>query len=389
MKSALPDLAQLFLKLGTVAFGGPAAHIAMMEDEVVRRRQWLTHEQFLDYVGATNLIPGPNSTELALHIGHARAGWRGLLVAGVCFICPAVLIVGSLAWAYVRFGTLPASTGLLYGIKPVVIAIVLQALVRLGRTVLHSRVFVLAAAGCAVAAGLGVNELAILFAAGLAMAVTRVRWSRPPAGLRTLLVPPAWQAKVGWPAGVAAAATVAPAATPFGLLPLFGTFVKIGSVLFGSGYVLLAFMRADLVERMKWLTEQQLLDAVAVGQFTPGPVFTTATFVGYLLGGGSAAFVATVGIFLPAFVFVAVSGPLVPRIRRSPTAGAFLDGVNVASLALMAAVTWQLGRVALNEPLALAIAAISVVLLLRFRVSSTPLIVGGALIGFIAQSFPR
>jgi chromate transporter len=359
----------------------------MMEDEVVRRRQWLTREQFLDYVGATNLIPGPNSTELAIHIGHARAGWRGLLVAGMCFILPAALIVGGLAWAYVQFGSLPASAGLLYGVKPVVIAVVAQALVRLGRTVLRSRALVLAAAGCALAAAFGLNELAILFAAGLAMAMTRVKWSRRSAALRTLLFPPAWPAKFGWSAGVAAAATAAPAATPFGLLPLFGTFVKIGSVLFGSGYVLLAFMRADLVERMKWLTEQQLLDAVAVGQVTPGPVFTTATFVGYLLGGSAGALVATIGIFLPAFVFVAVSGPLVPRLRRSPLAGAFLDGVNVASLALMGAVTWQLGRVALSDPLTIAVAVVCAILLLRFRVSSTPLIVGGALIGFIAQWF--
>lgn len=388
MKSSLREVALLFLKLGTVAFGGPAAHIAMMEDEVVRRRQWLTREQFLDYVGATNLIPGPNSTELAIHIGHARAGWRGLLVAGVCFILPAVLIVGGLAWAYVRFGSLPASVGLLYGVKPVVIAVVAQALVRLGHTVLRSRALVMAAAGCALAAAFGLNELVILFAAGLAMAMTRVKWSGH-SSLRTQLFPPVWPAKFWWSAGVAAAATAAPATTPFGLLPLFGTFLKIGSVLFGSGYVLLAFMRADLVERMKWLTEQQLLDAVAVGQVTPGPVFTTATFVGYLLGGSAGAVVATVGIFLPAFVFVAVSGPLVPRLRRSPLAGAFLDGVNVASLALMAAVTWQLARVALSDSLTIAIAAVCAILLLRFRVSSPPLIVGGALIGFLAQSFPK
>lgn len=386
VRSGLRELAGLFLKLGTVAFGGPAAHIAMMEDEVVRRRQWLTREQFLDYVGATNLIPGPNSTELAIHIGHARSGWPGLLVAGACFILPAVLIVGVLAWAYVRFGSLPGGAGLLYGVKPVVIAIVGQALVRLGRTVLRTRILVMVAAACTLAALLGLNELVLLLVAGLATTTTRVVMSRGSGTTRASLLPLAWPAKLGWP-GAAVAATVAPAATPFGLLPLFATFVKIGSVLFGSGYVLLAFMRADFVERMQWLTEQQLLDAVAIGQVTPGPVFTTATFVGYVLGGTPGAAVATLGIFLPAFVFVALSGPLVPRLRRSPLAGAFLDGVNVASLALMATVTLQLGRVALSDPLAIVIAVVSVVLLLRFRVSSTALIVGGALIGLLAQSF--
>ena len=375
----------MFLKLGTVAFGGPAAHIAMMEDEVVRRRQWLTREQFLDYLGATNLIPGPNSTELAIHVGHARAGWPGLLVAGACFILPAALIVGALAWAYVRFGSLPAFDGLMYGIKPVVIAIVAQALLRLGRTVLRTRTLVFVAAACTLASLLGVNELAVLFLAGLATVTTRAARAGDSGATRASLLPLAWP-KLGWP-GAAVAVAAAPGATPFGLLPLFGTFVKIGSVLFGSGYVLLAFMRADFVERMHWLTEQQLLDAIAIGQVTPGPVFTTATFVGYLLGGSAGAVVATIGIFLPAFVFVALSGPLVPRLRRSALAGAFLDGVNVASLALMATVTWQLGRVALSDPLAIMIAVACALLLLRFRMSSTPLIVGGALIGLATQSF--
>jgi chromate transporter len=386
--SSLREIAALFLKLGTVAFGGPAAHIAMMEDEVVRRRAWLTREQFLDYLGATNLIPGPNSTELAIHIGHARAGWPGLLVAGVCFILPAALIVVALAWTYVRYGAMPAATGLLYGAKPAVIAVVAQALVRLGRTVLRTRTLTLVAAGCTLASLVGLNELALLFMTGVALALTHAVRSRGAGTTRPSLPALAWLPASGWPAGLAGAATVSAAAAPFGLLPLLATFVKIGSVLFGSGYVLVAFMRADFVDRLKWLTEQQLLDAVAVGQVTPGPVFTTATFVGYLVGGGAGAVVATVGIFLPAFVFVAMSGPLIPRLRRSPLAGAFLDGVNVASLALMATVTWQLGRVALADPLTIAIAVISVILLLRFRVSATPVIVGGALIGLVARALP-
>jgi chromate transporter len=357
----------------------------MMEDEVVRRRHWLTREEFLDYLGATNLIPGPNSTELAIHIGHARAGWPGLLVAGACFILPAALIVGVIAWAYVRFGTLPGISGVLYGIKPVVIAVVAQALWGLGRTALKSRPLVVLGMVAVLAAALGVHELIVLFGAGLIMAVV-------------LLMAPALQTPallLTSPIRVSArSATVATggaiaAAAPFGLWPLFWTFVKIGSVLFGSGYVLLAFLRADLVERLGWLTERQLLDAVVVGQVTPGPVFTTATFIGYLLGGTPGAVVATLGIFLPAFIFVALSGPLVPRLRRSPTAGAVLDGVNVASLALMAVVTWQLGRAALVDPITVTLAAISLVLLLRFRVNSAWLVLGGALVGVVGTFWTR
>jgi chromate transporter len=391
----LAELAGLFLKLGTIAFGGPAAHIAMMEDEVVRRRRWLTREEFLDYLGATNLIPGPNSTELAIHIGHARAGWPGLLVAGACFILPATVIVGVIAWAYVRFGTLPEIKAVLYGIKPVVIAVVAQALWSLGRTALKTRTLVVLGAAAVLAAAVGVDELLILFGAGLIMAVWR--WVVAPGQQHPALLlagathdliqssPSPTRVAVR----TAAVAAGGVAAAPFGLWPLFWTFAKIGAVLFGSGYVLLAFLRADLVERLGWLTERQLLDAVAVGQVTPGPVFTTATFVGYLLGGTPGAIVATVGIFLPAFIFVALSGPLVPRLRRSPTAGAVLDGVNVASLALMTVVTWQLGRAALVDSLAIVLAAISAALLLRFRVNSAWLVLGGALVGVIAASWSR
>jgi chromate transporter len=382
-KTSLAELVRLFLKLGTIAFGGPAAHIAMMEDEVVRRRRWLTREEFLDYLGATNLIPGPNSTELAIHIGHARAGWPGLLVAGACFILPAALIVGAIAWAYVRFGTLPEITGVLYGIKPVVIAVVAQALWGLGRTALKSRTLVVLGVAAVLAATLGVHELLILFGAGLIMAILRRSMASAPRSPAWLLASP-WRVTARSASVAAGGASIA-AAAPFGLWPLFWTFVKIGSVLFGSGYVLLAFLRADLVERLGWLTERQLLDAVVVGQITPGPVFTTATFVGYLLGGTPGAAVATVGIFLPAFIFVALSGPLVPRLRRSPTAGAVLDGVNVASLALITVVTWQLGRSALVDPLTIALAAVSGVLLLRFRVNSAWLVLAGALAGVISR----
>jgi chromate transporter len=383
-RTSLAELAALFLKLGTIAFGGPAAHIAMMEEEVVRRRRWLTREQFLDYLGATNLIPGPNSTEMAIHIGHSRAGWPGLVVAGAAFILPAALMVGALAWACVRFGALPEVAAVLYGVKPVVIAVVIQALWSLGRSAVKS--VGLAALGLAAVAAtaLGAHELAILAAAGAAGALVVPRpgsgsgmW-RPSA-----LAVTAGTLPVSAPTIAAGAATVGAAVS---LGTLFATFVKIGAVLFGSGYVLLAFLRADFVERLGWLTERQLLDAVAVGQITPGPVFTTATFVGYLVAGWPGAMVATVGIFLPAFVFVALSGPLVPRIRRSPAAGAALDGVIVASLALMAVVTWQLGRAALVDTVTVILALASLILLVRFRLNSAWLVAGGALIGWVVGS---
>ena len=368
----LSELARLFLKLGTLGFGGPAAHIALMEDEVVRRRGWMSRERFLDLLGATNLIPGPNSTEMAIHVGHERAGWRGLLVAGTCFILPAFLIVLACAWAYVRYGSLPVAEGLLRGVKPVIIAIVLQALWSLGRTAARTRVLAAVGLLSLAAAAVGMHELAVIFGAGLVLAA--VAWARS-GGPRTngILAP----------VSVAALGSTATGTAAFGLTPLFLVFLKIGSVLFGSGYVLLAFLRADLVVRRGWLTEGQLLDAVAVGQVTPGPVFTTATFVGYVLGGFRGAVVATVGIFLPAFVFVALSGPLVPRIRRSPVAGAFLDGVNVGSIALMALVAAQLARAAIVDPWTAGIAVASAVLLLRFHASPAWLVPAGALLGLV------
>lgn len=377
----LPEVALLFLKLGTIAFGGPAAHIAMLEDEVVRRKQWLSREQFLDLLGASNLIPGPNSTELAIHIGHHVAGWRGLLVAGVCFITPAMLIVGTLGWGYVTYGTLPQVDGILYGVKPVIIAVVLQALWGLSRTAIKSRSLAGLALVTLILMLLGVNELLLLFGAGILWGIKR-RLRHPREDGITLL--PAFSA---FPLlGLAKGAITAGSPT-FGLWPLFWFFLKVGSVLYGSGYVLLAFLDAGLVERMGWITRTQLLDAVAIGQITPGPVFTTATFIGYLVGGPVAALVATVGIFLPAFVFVAISGPLIPRIRKSPIAGSVLDGVNVASLGLMAAVTIQLAQAAVTDGLTLTLAVLSAGLLIRFRLNSAWLVLGGALAGLLAWSW--
>ncbi|HEX5080464.1 MAG TPA: chromate efflux transporter [Blastocatellia bacterium] len=367
------QIALLFLKLGLISFGGPAAHVAMMEDEVVRRRGWLSHEEFLDLLGATNLIPGPNSTEMAIHIGYRRAGWPGLLIAGSCFILPATLIVTALAWAYVRYGSLPQTEAVLYGVKPVVIAIILQALWRLGRAAIKTKTLALIGATGILLEFLGVHELIVLFGAGCAMGLGNRVAARMRRGESLSLIPAAFLA--------------AQSASSFGLWPLFLFFLKVGSILFGSGYVLLAFLRADLVERWRWLTDAQLLDAITAGQVTPGPVFTTATFVGYVLGGLPGAFVATVGIFMPAFFFVAVSGSLVSRIRNSATAGAVLDGINAASLSLMAVVTWRLGQTALVDWLSVAMLGAGLILLIRFRLNSAWLVLAGALLGLIFRLY--
>lgn len=378
---SLREIFMLFLRLGTTAFGGPAAHIAMMEDEVVRKRQWLTREDFLDLLSATNLIPGPNSTEMAIHIGHRRGGRAGLIVAGVSFIMPATVIVGVIAWGYMRYGKFPQAEGLLYGIRPVILMIVLQAIYRLFPSAMKSRLLVILGLAGLVSNLVGVNELVVLFGVGILSASVSEAFNRskprgsPMAGL--LLILPG--AQLAWNSAANGLSV-----TPFSLERLFWFFAKVGSVLFGSGYVLLAFLRADLVERWHWLTESQLLDAIAVGQITPGPVFTTATFIGYLLGGIPGAVLGTLGIFLPAFVFVALSGPLIPRLRKSKTAGFFLDGLNVASLALMAVVCLRMVRGTIVGVPALVVAMVSGVLLFRFKVNTTWLIVGGALAGILS-----
>jgi chromate transporter len=375
------ELAGLFLRLGTLAFGGPAAHIAMMEQEVVQRRGWLSHQEFLDLLGTINLIPGPNSTEMAIFIGYRRAGWRGLILGGACFILPAMLMVMAIAWAYLRFGSLPQAAGLLYGVKPVIIVVILQALWGLGPAAIKNRFLAIVGLAATGASLLGVNPLIVLFGAGFLVAATR--WVRHGRNSVAAVLPPLG---VGPPMAFltsASAASGAAAGVPFGLWTLFVFFLKIGSVVFGSGYVLLAFLRSDLVERWHWLTASQFLDAVAVGQVTPGPVFTTATFIGYVLGGTLGSVVATVGIFLPSFILVAVGGFFVARVRRSPSAGAFLDGVNVAALALMAAVTWQLGSTALVDWVTVLLAVVAGVLLLR-KVNSAWLVLGAALVGLFA-----
>ncbi len=406
----LRELATLFLRLGVTAFGGPAAHIAMMRDEVVDRRRWLTDKEFLDLVAATNLIPGPNSTELAIHLGYRRGGLAGLALAGVCFILPAALVVAGIAWGYARYGTTPQVGWLMYGIGPVVIAIVVQALVKLGQAALGRWAY--AAVGAAALAAVlgGVNELAVLAAGGIIGLALAMRPSGPAgsaavlawlAALVTAPVHPARStaqamAQAGATAGTAssagaiagttlAGAAAAGAAVPFTLTGLALFFLKVGSVLFGSGYVLLAFLRADLVERWGWLTDQQLIDAITVGQVTPGPVFTTATFIGFLLGGWTGAALATAAIFAPGFFFVAVTQPLIPRLRASRALGGLLDGVVAASLGLMAAVTWQLAQAAVVDVTTGLIASAAALLLFRWRPNSTWLILGGAAAGWLLR----
>ena len=365
----LGRLALFFLKLGTIAFGGPAAHVAMMEDELVGRRKWVPAADFLDMLAVSNLIPGPSSTELAIYIGYRLRGLAGLVLAGTCFIAPAFFMVLAIAWAYVHYGHLPAVAGVLYGIKPVVMAVILQALARLATRAIKAPWLAAVGIGSLAAACLGVSPVAILAVSALiAFIVYR-------AGTGSSPVSP-----------ISALALLPAAAGPW---PLFLVFLKLGCVVFGSGYVLLAFLQADLVVHRHWLTEPQLLDAVAVGQVTPGPVFTTATFIGYLIGGGRGAVLATAGIFAPAFVLVAATGPLIRRVRQSRAGGAVLDALNAASLGLMAAVTWTLARAAITDAITVILALAGVAFLLRFKLNSAWLIAGGAIVGASAMLLRR
>lgn len=365
------EVAWVFLRLGIIAFGGPAAHIALMREELVRRRGWVSDGRFVDLMGATNLIPGPNSTELAIHLGYERARWRGLLVAGVCFIVPAALMVTGLAWAYVRYGDTPAVEGLLYGVVPVVIGIIAHALIALLRTVITGIGLALLAVAALAAYLAGVNELFIL-ATGAGVAVAAHLAGRARHG-RTHSFVAAPLAALGHPLFL----------DPTGgqLAQLFATMLKIGAVLYGSGYVLLAFLRGDFVERLGWITQQQLLDAVSIGQVTPGPVFTTATFVGYLIAGPVGALLATVAIFLPSFVFVGLLTRLTDKLRSSPWTSALLDGLNASALALMAGVTWQLGRTSIVDLLTAALAAATALAVWKTRLNTAWYVAAGAAIG--------
>ena len=365
----LGELARLFGRLGVVAFGGPAAHIAMMHDEVVTRRRWLSDAAFVDLIGVTNLIPGPNSTEMTMHVGRVRAGWRGLIVAGASFILPAAAIVLACAVAYVRYGQTPNGQALLHGVKPVVLVIIAQALVKLGRTALAAgRLQWVVGAAAIVAYLLGGNEIVILVLGALVVLARRTLG--PATG----------------PTSVVAVLLATEQAGALGLGRILAVFLKIGAVLYGSGYVLLAFLRSDLVVRLDVLTNQQLLDAVAIGQFTPGPLFTTATFIGYVLAGLPGAVVATIGIFLPSFCFVAAIGPHVEQLRRRTWTAALLDGVNAAAVGLMAGVMIELAGDALVDPLTVVLALATAVLLWRTSLNSAWLVLGGAVIGMAASA---
>ena len=371
-KQRLTELATVFLRLGTTAFGGPAAHIAMMDNEVVNRRQWMSREKLLDLLGFTNLIPGPNSTELAIHIGYERAGWRGLLIAGSCFILPAMLIVWALAAIYARYQTVPQVEWLLYGIKPVIIAVVLQAVWNLGKKAAKDLPTIIAFVAAIAAYFVGLNEILVLILLGIAVMLVKNWQSRGNTSGAFLLPFSGVLSQIG---------STTAAVISVSWVSVFLFFLKIGCVLYGSGYVLLAFLQRDLVERNQWLTSQQLLDAVAIGQLTPGPVFTTATFIGYLLAGNAGAIAGTIGIFLPAFMLVWVVNPWVPKLRQSRWASGFLDGVNAVSLGLMAGVTYTLGRTALVDWLTIILAILSVIAVFRFKINSAWLVLAGGAVG--------
>ncbi|MBM3777635.1 MAG: chromate efflux transporter [Acidimicrobiia bacterium] len=369
--SRLGEVARLFLRLGVTAFGGPAAHVAVMEDECVRRRGWMSREQFLDVLGASNLIPGPTSTELAMHAGYHRAGWPGLVAAGCCFIGPAALIVGGVAALYVEGGRLPALGGVLTVVKPVALVIVIQALVSLARAALRTPLLILLAAGSVAGALAGLVEAAVLIGAGLLHLFVSKR--QVAAAAAVLLAVPARALAEG----AAAVGAVAPGA-------LFTAFAKAGAVVLGSGYVLFAVLKTQLVEGSGWISEAQLLDAIAVGQITPGPVFTSATFIGYLLGGAPGAAIATIGVFLPAFAFTAASVRVLQRVRRSPAARTFLDGVNAAAVALIAVVAVALAQTAVTDAWTGAVALAAAVLVGCLRLNPSWVLAAAALIGAAA-----
>jgi chromate transporter len=369
--NSLREIANVFLKLGTTAFGGPAVHISMMEKEVVQNRKWMTQEHFLDLVGATNLIPGPNSTELAMHCGQERGGAKGLIVAGLCFIVPAVVITGVIAWAYQRYGSLPDVQPYIYGIKPAIIAVIVALMITLGRKALKSVELAVIGASAAILVFAGFSEILILFSAGaVGMLLTVVATKNKINTLTPLL------ALV--PTGIAEISN----------FKLFLMFLKIGAILYGSGYVLFAFLEDELLTR-DLITKQQLVDAIAVGQFTPGPVFSSATFIGFQIGGVFGALAATIGIFLPSFLFVAFLNPLIPLLRKSKWMSAFLDSINIASVAIMLAVIIQIGRESIVDWRTIVIAVVSFIITFTFkRLNTAWIILGGAVVGYVLFLLP-
>jgi len=380
-KPELWELALVFAKLGTIAFGGPAAHIAQIEQEVVQRRQWMSREKLLDLLGITNLIPGPNSTELTIHIGLEQRGWQGAIVAGASFIVPAMLLVWGLAIVYVQYQTVPTVGWLLYGVKPVIIAIIAQALWKLGKSALKNPITWVAGVLVLALYFFKINEVALMLGAGIVVSLVRNLTAKSHQTLPSILIPFSFLPST-LPLGA-----IAVEAIPKTWTAVFFSFLKIGSVLYGGGYVLLAFVQQEFVDRTQWLTSSQLLDAVAIGQFTPGPLFTTATFIGYLVAGNMGAIAGTIGIFLPAFVLVPLVNPFVSQLRKSSWTSGFLDGVNAASIGLMAAVAWQLGQSTLIDIWTVIVAAISLGILLKFpKINSAWLVIAGAAIGYLLRS---
>lgn len=374
----MKDLALLFLRLGATAFGGPAAHIAMMEDEIVRRRRWLTHEHFLDLVGATNLIPGPNSTEMAIHIGFVRAGWKGLIVAGICFIVPAVLITLLLAHLYVTYGSIPQFEPFILGVRSAIISVILAAVLRLGKPLVKKRLMLIIGVVIAILNLLGFDEILLLLGAGVVGLLWNYRHQLGRVSSSLLGLSPLLTTSI---LGGSVSGNIAVGGATIAGLGLF--FLKIGSVLYGSGYVLVAFLQAGLVDARHWLTQAQLLDAIAVGQFTPGPVLSTATFIGYLILGIPGAAVATTGVFLPSFILVLISTPFIPKLRRSPLASGFLDGVNAASLGLMLAVCVTLAASTLAGPGSWIILAIAAAVIIIWNINAAWIVIGAGLLAWL------
>lgn len=373
-RGTLREVAAVFLKLGLLAFGGAAGQIAMMRRELVERRRWLSEQDFLDLFGIMNLIPGPSSTETVIALGYWRAGWPALILGGGLFILPAMLMILTLAWVYVRYGSVPAVQWVLYSVNPIVIAIIADALWSLGRAAIKNVWLLLLGAAALGLYFRGVSIEAILFGTVLLVGIFTAlenRKKQDRAGILPML---------GTVAGTAAAGAI-----PFGLTRLFLTMLKIGAVSYGSGYVLLAFLHHDFVRNLHWLTEKQLLDAIAAGQITPGPVYASATFIGYVTGGLKGALLATLGIFLPSFVFVAIVFPLIPKLKGSPSARTFLNGINAATMGLMAAVSWQIARGAIVDIFTAIEAAIAFFILLRYQINAAWLILGGIAAGFVMK----
>ena len=373
-RTYLKEVALLFLRIGATSFGGPAAYIAIMQRETVRNRRWLNEQEFLDMIGATNLIPGPNATEMAMYLGLVRAGWLGYTAAGLLFILPAILATLALAWVYVSYSSLPQVGWVLYGVKPIVIAIVVQSLWDLGRKAVKGWLTAVVGSGVIIFYLVGLNEIALLFAGAALVLLFQ-------GGRRLLKASPS--AMLLAPLLKLPLAVLSAGAVPFSQMTLFLTFLKISSVLYGGAYVLLAFFNSEFVVRLGWLTHQQLLDAIAVGQITPGPFASSSAFVGYLMGGLPSALLATLAFYLPSFFFTALVSRILPWLRKSWWSGAFLDGVNVAALGLMVGVTWQLGRAGVVDWFTILLTVIALFLVFRSRINSAWLILGSALLGVV------